>query len=336
MAIKTRFTELLGIEHPVVQGGMQWVGRAELASAVSNAGGLGILTALTQPTPDALRAEIERCRTMTDKPFGVNLTILPSINPPPYAEYRQAIIDSGIKIVETAGSKPQEHVDEFKKHGIIVMHKCTSVRHALSAERMGADVISIDGFECAGHPGEDDVGGLILIPAAADKVKIPMIASGGFGDGRGLAAALALGAEGINMGTRFCATVEAPIHENVKQLIVSNDERGTNLIFRKLHNTARVGRNSVSDKVVEILSKPDAKFEDVADLVRGAKGRVLLETGDLDAGLVWAGQIQGLINDIPTCKELIERIINEAEEIITNRLGKFVDSAPTKAKSQAA
>jgi NADH:quinone reductase (non-electrogenic) len=336
MAIKTRFTELLGIEHPVVQGGMQWVGRAELASAVSNAGGLGILTALTQPTPDALRAEIDRCRTMTDKPFGVNLTILPSINPPPYAEYRQAIIDSGIKIVETAGSKPQEHVDEFKKHGIIVMHKCTSVRHALSAERMGADVISIDGFECAGHPGEDDVGGLILIPAAADKVKIPMIASGGFGDGRGLAAALALGAEGINMGTRFCATVEAPIHENVKQLIVSNDERGTNLIFRKLHNTARVGRNSVSDKVVEILSKPDAKFEDVAELVRGAKGRVLLETGDLDAGLVWAGQIQGLINDIPTCKELIERIITDAEAIITERLGKFVDSTPAKAKSQAA
>ena len=336
MAIKTRFTELLGIEHPVVQGGMQWVGRAELASAVSNAGGLGILTALTQPTPDALRAEIDRCRTMTDNPFGVNLTILPSINPPPYAEYRQAIIDSGIKIVETAGSKPQEHVDEFKKHGIIVMHKCTSVRHALSAERMGADVISIDGFECAGHPGEDDVGGLILIPAAADKVKIPMIASGGFGDGRGLAAALALGAEGINMGTRFCATVEAPIHDNVKQLIVSNDERGTNLIFRKLHNTARVGRNSVSDKVVEILSKPDAKFEDVAELVRGAKGRVLLETGDLDAGLVWAGQIQGLIDDIPTCKELIERIIADAEAIITQRLGKFVDSTPAKKASQAA
>jgi nitronate monooxygenase len=335
-SIKTRFTETFGIEHPIVQGGMQWVGRAPLVAAVANAGALGMLTALTQPSPEELTKEIARTRELTDKPFGVNLTILPSINPPPYAEYRQAIIDSGIKIVETAGSKPQEHVDEFKKHGIIVMHKCTSVRHALSAERMGADVISIDGFECAGHPGEDDVGGLILIPAAADKVKIPMIASGGFGDGRGLAAALALGAEGINMGTRFCATVEAPIHDNVKQLLLNNDERGTNLIFRKLHNTARVGRNSVSDKVVEILSKPDAKFEDVADLVRGAKGRVLLETGDLDAGLVWAGQIQGLINDIPTCKELIERIINEAEEIITNRLGKFVDSAPTKAKSQAA
>lgn len=336
MALRNRFTELLGIEHPIVQGGMQWVGRAELASAVSNAGGLGILTALTQPTPDALGAEIDRCRTMTDKPFGVNLTILPSINPPPYAEYRQAIIDSGIKIVETAGSKPQEHVDEFKKHGIVVLHKCTSVRHALSAERMGVDVISIDGFECAGHPGEDDVGGLILIPTAADKVKIPMIASGGFGDGRGLVAALALGAEGINMGTRFCATVEAPIHDNVKQLMLQNDERGTNLIFRKLHNTARVGRNSVSDKVVEILSNPDAKFEDVADLVRGAKGKVLLETGDLDAGLVWAGQVQGLITDIPTCKQLIDRIIAEAEAIINERLVKQLDGVPAKASSQAA
>jgi nitronate monooxygenase len=324
MALKTRFTELVGIEHPIVQGGMMWVGRAELAAAVSNAGGLGILTALTQPTPDALRAEIERCRTMTDKPFGVNLTILPSVNPPPYAEYRKAIIDSGIKIVETAGHKPQEHVDEFKAHGIIVVHKCTAVRHALSAERMGVDAISIDGFECAGHPGEDDIPGLILIPAAADKVKIPMIASGGFGDGRGLAAALALGAEGINMGTRFCATVEAPIHDNVKQLIVSNDERGTNLIFRKLHNTARVGKNSVSDKVVELLNKPEATFQDVAHLVRGIQGRELLETGNLDAGLVWAGQVQGLIHDIPTCAELISRIMRDAEAIITGRLAKFV------------
>jgi NADH:quinone reductase (non-electrogenic) len=324
MALKTRFTELVGIEHPIVQGGMMWVGRAELAAAVSNAGGLGILTALTQPTPDALREEIERCRSMTDKPFAVNLTILPSVNPPPYAEYRKAIIDSGIKIVETAGHKPQEHVDEFKAHGILVVHKCTAVRHALSAERMGVDAISIDGFECAGHPGEDDIPGLILIPAAADKVKIPMIASGGFGDGRGLAAALALGAEGINMGTRFCATKEAPIHDNVKQLLVANDERGTNLIFRKLHNTARVGKNSVSDKVVELLSAPDATFQDVAHLVRGIQGRELLETGNLDAGLVWAGQVQGLIHDIPSCAELIERIMTEAEAIITGRLAKFV------------
>jgi nitronate monooxygenase len=323
MAIRTRFTELVGIEHPIVQGGMMWVGRAELASAVSNAGGLGILTALTQPTPDDLRREIDRCRTMTDKPFGVNLTILPSMTPPPYAEYRKAIIDSGITIVETAGHKPQEHVDDFKAHGIKVIHKCTAVRHALSAERMGVDAISIDGFECAGHPGEDDIPGLILIPAAADQVKIPMIASGGFGDGRGLVAALALGAEGINMGTRFCATVEAPIHENAKKLLVANDERGTNLIFRKLHNTARVGKNSVSDKVVEILSAPDAKFDDVAGLVRGVQGRELLETGNLDAGLIWAGQIQGLIHDIPTCADLIERIIGEAETIINARLAGF-------------
>jgi NAD(P)H-dependent flavin oxidoreductase YrpB (nitropropane dioxygenase family) len=320
MKLKTRFTELVGIEYPIVQGGMMWVGRAELAAAVSNAGGLGILTALTQPTPDALRQEIERCRSMTDKPFGVNLTILPSVTPPPYAEYRQAIIDSGVRIVETAGHNPQSHVAHFKEHGIIVVHKCTAVRHALSAERMGVDAISIDGFECAGHPGEDDVPGLILIPVAADKVKIPMIASGGFGDGRGLVAALSLGADGINMGTRFCATVEAPIHERVKQLLVENDERGTNLIFRSLRNTARVGKNSVSDKVVELLRRPDAKFEDVAHLVRGAHGRVLLETGDLDAGLVWAGQVQGLIHDIPTVAQLMERVMSEATEIISRRL----------------
>lgn len=324
VSIKTRFTELLGIEHPIVQGGMQWVGRAQLAAAVSNAGGLGVLTALTQPTPEALAREIESCRAMTDKPFGVNLTILPTLTPPPYAEYREVIISSGVKIVETAGYKPQEHIDAFKEHGIKVVHKCTSVRHALSAERMGVDAISIDGFECAGHPGEDDVPGLILIPVAANKVKIPMIASGGFGDGRGLAAALALGADGINMGTRFCATVEAPIHERVKQLIVENDERGTNLIFRKLHNTARVGKNSVSDRVVEILSRPDAKFEDVADLVRGAKGRQLLETGDIDAGLFWAGQVQGLIHDIPTVGDLIATILRDAEEIITGRLRRMV------------
>jgi len=324
MQLNTRFTKLVGIEYPIVQGGMMWVGRAELAAAVSNAGGLGILTALTQPTPDALRAEIDRCRKMTDKPFGVNLTILPSMTPPPYADYRKAIIDSGIKVVETAGHNPREHVEDFKSHGITVLHKCTAARHALSAERMGVDVISIDGFECAGHPGEDDVPGLVLIPAAADKVKIPMIASGGFGDGRGLVAALALGADGINMGTRFCATVEAPIHDNVKRLLVSNDERGTNLIFRSLKNTARVGKNGVSDKVAELLKKPDAKFEDVAHLVRGAQGRVALETGDVDAGLIWAGQVQGLIHDVPTVAELIGRIVREATEIIGNRLAHLI------------
>lgn len=297
-----------------------WVGRAELVAAVSNAGALGILTALTQPTPAALRREIERCRSMTDKPFAVNLTILPTMSPPPYAEYRRVIIESGIRIVETAGHNPREHVEDFKAHGITVIHKCTSVRHALSAQRMGVDVISIDGFECAGHPGEDDVPGLVLIPAAADQVQIPMIASGGFGDGRGLAAAICLGADGINMGTRFCATVEAPIHPRVKQLLVENDERATHVIFKSLRNTARVGRNSVSDKVVEILKRPEAKFEDVAHLVRGALGKVVLESGDIDAGLVWAGQVQGLIHDIPTVAELIGRIVREATDIIRRRL----------------
>ncbi|WP_031341934.1 NAD(P)H-dependent flavin oxidoreductase [Novosphingobium lindaniclasticum] len=326
MAIKTRITEMLGIEHPIVQGGMMWVGRAELASAVSNAGGLGILTALTQPTPDDLRREIDRCRSMTDKPFGVNLTILPSVNPPPYAEYRRAIIESGIKIVETAGHKPQEHVDDFKGHGITVLHKCTAVRHAVSAVRMGVDIISIDGFECAGHPGEDDIGGLILIPAAADQVKVPILASGGVGDGRGLAAALALGADGINMGTRFCATQEAPIHDKVKQLIVENDERSTNLIFRKFHNTGRVAKTDVSDTVVEISARPDSVFTDIQPYVSGAKGRVALETGDIGAGLVWAGQIQGLIHDIPTCADLLKRIVDDAEEIINGRLSQFIAS----------
>jgi NAD(P)H-dependent flavin oxidoreductase YrpB (nitropropane dioxygenase family) len=325
--LENRFTELLGIEHPIVQGGMQWVGRAELAAAVSNAGALGILTALTQPTPEALRSEIARCREMTDRPFGVNLTILPTMSPPPYAEYRRAMIESGIRIVETAGHRPQEHVDEFKSHGIKVIHKCTSVRHALSAQRMGVDVISIDGFECAGHPGEDDIPGLILIPAAVDKLSIPVIASGGFADGRGLVAALALGAEGINMGTRFCATREAPIHDNVKHFIIANDERSTNLIFRNLHNTARVAKNPVSDEVVRILSNPAATFEQVAHLVKGTKGREVLESGALDAGLIWAGQVQGLIHDIPKAGELVARIVADAISIISDRLGNLVRSA---------
>lgn len=324
MELRTRFTELFGVEHPIVQGGMMWVGRAELASAVSNAGGLGILTALTQPTPDELRREIDRCRSMTEKPFAVNLTLLPSVNPPPYAEYRQAIIDSGVRIVETAGHKPQEHVDEFKRHGIKVIHKCTSVRHALSAERMGVDAISIDGFECAGHPGEDDIPGLILIPVAADKVSIPMIASGGFGDGRGLAAALSLGADGINMGTRFCATVEAPIHENIKRFYLQNDERATNLIFRSFKNTGRVAKNSVSDEVVGISARPGSVFEDIRPLVAGGKGRVALETGEVEAGLIWAGQVQGLIHDIPTCHALISRIVSDAEAIINGRLARMI------------
>ena len=324
--LKTRFTELLGIEHPIVQGGMQWVGRAELAAAVSEAGGLGIITALTQPTPDDLRKEIARARTLTKKPIAVNLTILPTIKPPPYAEYRQAIIDSGVKIVETAGNKPQEHVDEFKKNGIKVIHKCTSVRHALSAERMGVDAISIDGFECAGHPGEDDVPGLILIPAAADKVKIPMIASGGFGDGRGLAAALCLGAHGVNMGTRFMATKESPIHQIVKEQIVANDERSTELIFRTMRNTSRVAKNPISTQVVA-MEKEGAKFEDVRDLVAGARGKQVYATGDWKDGIWSAGQIQGLIHDIPTCAELITRMVREAEEIIQKRVGGMIGGA---------
>ena len=322
MAIKTRFTELFGVEHPIAQGGMQWVGKAELVGAVANAGALGFLTALTQPTPEALAKEIARTREMTDKPFGVNLTILPAMTPPPYAEYRAAIIESGIKIVETAGYKPQEHVDDLKAHGVKVIHKCTAVRHALSAERMGVDAISIDGFECAGHPGEDDVPGLILIPAAADKIKIPMIASGGFGDGRGLVAALALGAEGINMGTRVMCTKESPIHQAIKEQIVANDERATDLIFRTMHNTSRVARNAVSQQVVA-LEKQGAKFEDVRELVAGTRGRSVYEVGDNDAGIWSAGQIQGLIHDIPSCQELVSRIVREAEEIINGRLARF-------------
>jgi NADH:quinone reductase (non-electrogenic) len=321
MPFKTRITDLLGIEHPIVQGGMQGVGVAELASAVSNAGGLGILTALTQPSPEALRDEIERCRSMTSKPFGVNLTVFPTINSPDYKAYAQAIIDGGVKIVETAGTPAVREIwEQLKPHGILILHKCTAVRHALSAERNGCDVISIDGFECAGHPGEDDIPGLILIPAAADKVKIPMLASGGFGDGRGLAAALALGADGINMGTRFCATQEAPIHANLKQAYIDNDERGSVLIFRSLKNTARVGRSAVSEEVVRRLAVPGATFEAVKDLVAGEAGRDMLKTGDLSKGIYWAGMIQGLINDIPTCQVLIDRIIADAETIVRQRL----------------
>ncbi|MEP2725008.1 nitronate monooxygenase family protein [Roseibium sp.] len=320
--MKTRFTEMFGVEHPIAQGGMMWVGKAELVSAVANAGALGFLTALTQPTPDALTKEIARCRDMTDKPFGVNLTILPSINPPPYAEYRAAIIKSGIKIVETAGYKPQEHVDHFKQHGVKVIHKCTAVRHAISAQKMGVDAISIDGFECAGHPGEDDIPGLILVPAAADKISIPILASGGFGDGRGLAAALALGADGINMGTRFCATKEAPIHENFKQAMVEADERQTKLIFRTYRNTARVAANAISEEVVKLESE-GKPFEDVAHLVKGNRGLEGYETGDTDRGVWSAGMIQGLIHDVPTVSELVERIVEEADSIITERLAEI-------------
>ena len=308
--MKTAVTEMLGIRYPIIQGGMQWVGFAELASAVSNAGGLGILTALTQPTPDDLRREIARCREMTDAPFGVNLTILPSIKPPPYDEYMQAIFDSGVKIVETAGNNPRDFVGKFKAHGIIVVHKCTSVRHALSAERHGVDIVSIDGFECAGHPGEDDVTNLILIPAAVRALKIPVLASGGIADGHAMAACLALGAQGINMGTRFMCTKEAPIHDKVKEALVKATERDTNLIFRTMHNTARVFKNAVSDEVVA-MEKRGVQFEEVRHLVAGARGKVAIRTGELDTGIVTAGMVIGLINDIPTCAELIERIVAE-------------------------
>ncbi|MFT4886671.1 MAG: nitronate monooxygenase [Pseudohongiellaceae bacterium] len=325
--MKTRVTEMLGIEHPIVQGGMQWVGFAELACAVSNAGGLGILTALTQPTPDDLIKEIEKCRQMTDKPFGVNLTILPTIKPVPYEEYAQAIVDSGIKIVETAGRNPEPFLPLFKKAGIKVVHKCTSIRHALKAEAIGCDMVSVDGFECAGHPGEDDVTNLILLPLAARRLKIPYLASGGLGDGRGLAAALSMGADGINMGTRFMVTKEAPIHENVKQRMVEGSELDTELIFRSLRNTARVFKNSIAEQVVEIESRSgETKFEDIQPLVAGVKGKALFENGDLDGGIWSAGMIVGLIDDIPSCDELISRIVDEAESIITERLAQMVSN----------
>lgn len=317
--IKTRFTETFGVRHPIAQGGMMWVGRAELVSAVANAGALGFLTALTQPTLDALAAEIERTRQMTDQPFGVNLTMLPSINPPPYAEYRQVIIDSGIKVVETVGVDVQDHFDAFRAAGVRIIHKCTAVRHALKAERMGADAISIDGFECAGHPGEDDVPGLILIPAAANRLSVPILASGGFGDGRGLAAALALGADGINMGTRFCATREAPLHPNFKQAMVDQDERATDLIFRTYRNSARVARNLVSQEVLR-LEREGQPFEAVAPLVKGLRGREGLENGDINHGIWTAGQVQGLIEDVPSVRVLIDRIVDSAEAVIRERL----------------
>ena len=324
--IKTRFTELFGVEHPITMGGMMWVGRAGLVAAASNAGALGFLTALTQPSPEELLKEIQRTRDLTDKPFGVNITILPSLKPIPYAEYRQAIIEAGIRIVETAGNNPQEHVTELKRNGVKVIHKCTSVRHALKAEKIGVDAISIDGFECAGHPGEDDIPGLILIPAAAEQLKIPMIASGGFGDARGLVAALALGADGINMGTRFMCTQESPIHQRVKEQIVANDERATELLLRTLHNTARFAKNKVSQEVLAIEKKGGATIQDIMHLVSGERGRKVFEDGDTDYGIWSAGMVQGLIHDIPTCAALVSRIVGEAQQIIRGRLGGMLAS----------
>ena len=318
---RTRITELLGIQVPIVQGGMQWVGRAELASAVSNAGALGVLTALTQPTPQMLRKEIQRCRSMTDRPFAVNLTILPTMSPPPYADYIDVIIEGGVRIVETAGNSPREYISKFKAADIRIVHKCTTVRHALSAERSGVDVVSIDGFECAGHPGEDDIPGLVLIPIAAKALKIPIIASGGIGDGRGMAAALALGAEGINMGTRFVCTREAPVHESLKQALRQACERDTNLIFRTMNNTARVLKNAVSDEVVAMERRPGGcRFEDVRHLVAGIRGRDSWERGEVNGGVVTAGMVIGLIDDIPTCAELIERMTRDCRAHLTRAL----------------
>jgi len=324
MPLQTALTKLLGIRVPVVQGGMQWVGVPKLVAAVSNAGGLGVITALTQPSPAALRQAIRETRAMTDKPFGVNITLLPSINPPDYEGYAKAAVEEGVKIFETAGNNPGPLIKFFKSNGCIVVHKCTTIRHAKSAERLGVDVLSIDGFECAGHPGEDDIGGLILLARAATELKVPYIASGGIADGRGLAGALALGAAGVNMGTRFMCTVESTIHENIKQKIVQSTERDTVHIFRTLRNTARVFKNKVSMEVVAIENRPGgAKFEDIRELVSGQRGRLVYDNGDPDYGIWSAGITLGLINDIPTCKELLNRMEQEAEEII-GRLGNLV------------
>jgi len=324
MAIKTRFTEMFGVETPITCGGMTRVGKAELIAAVADAGALGFLTALTPGSPELLVKEIQKTRDLTDKPFGINLTILPTINPIPYDEYRQVIIESGIKAVETAGNNPQPHLPAFKAAGVKVIHKCVTARHAVKAESIGVDAVSIDGFECAGHPGEEDIGGMVLFPVTTARLKIPVIASGGIADARGLVAALALGCDGVNMGTRFMATKEAPIHEKVKEQLVTNDERATDIIFRTLHNSARVARNAVSQEVVAIEKKGNAKFEDIKDLVAGTRGGQVYETGDTDYGIWSAGQTQGLIHDIPSCKELVERIVSEAEAIIRERLNRLV------------
>jgi NAD(P)H-dependent flavin oxidoreductase YrpB (nitropropane dioxygenase family) len=317
MAFKTRITEMFGIETPILMGGMTGVGYGELVAAVAEAGALGFITAHMFPSGAALKEEIDKVRGLTSKPFGVNLTLLPSINPIPYDEYREAIIESGVKIVETAGRAPTDHLPAFKEAGVKVIHKCTSVRHSESAVRKGVDVISIDGFECAGHPGEDDVGLIVLLPATVDALPdVPIVASGGMADGRSLVAALALGADAVNMGTRFCATQEARLHPNVKQKIVENTELDTVLVGRNLRNTARVARNSVSEKVAEIQRDPNTTFDDVRELMSGARARVAVDQqGDVDGGIWSSGQSQALIHDIPTCKELVANIMAQAEAV---------------------
>ena len=325
--MKTRITELFGIEHPIIQGGMHFVGFAELASAVSNAGGLGILTALTQPSPAHLAAEIKRCREMTDRPFGVNLTFLPTVATPDYPGYVRAIIEGGVKIVETAGNNPQQVLPYLHAAGVKVIHKCTSVRHALKAQSIGCDAASVDGFECGGHPGEDDVPNFILLPRAADELDIPFVASGGMADGRSLVAALALGADGINMGTRFIATQEAPVHENVKQAIVKATELDTRLVMRPLRNTERVLRNAAADRLLEKEKALGAAltFDDIREQVAGVYPRIMRE-GAMDAGVWSCGMVAGLIDDVPTVKELVDRIMAEANAIIRERLAGMVSS----------
>ena len=324
--MKTRLTELLGIETPIICGGMMRVGTAELAAAASNAGALGVMTALTLPTPELLRAEIEKCRALTDKPFGVNLTVGVVATAVNYDDYLDVILDSGVKIVETAGRSPEPFMERFKAHGVKVIHKCVAVRHALKAERIGVDVVSIDGYECAGYPGEQDVGGLVLFPAATQALSIPVVASGGIADGRGLVAALALGCEGINMGTRFLVTQEAPIHEGIKQKIVEMDENQTRLIFRSYKNTARVYRNSIADEVAEIEAA-GGDFAQVHHLVSGANQEKAWSTGDIEAGMVTVGMCGGLINDIPSCEQLVKNIIADAEQIINERLASMAGAS---------
>ncbi|ORY75776.1 inosine monophosphate dehydrogenase [Protomyces lactucae-debilis] len=318
MPIKTWLTETLGIRVPIVQGGMQWVGVAELASAVSNAGGLGILTALTQPSPDALRKEIQRCKQMTSKPFGVNITLLPSmtLKPGDYALYAQAIIDEGVKVVETAGNNPGPVIKQLKEAGVTVIHKCTSIRHALSAQKLGVDCLSIDGFEAAGHVGEADVGTLILLAKAKKVLTIPFIASGGMADGRSVAAALALGAVGANMGTRFMCTAESPIHHDIKLQIVKGTENDTALMLRSFKNTARIYKNKIADQVTAIEKRGGAEFKDVAALVSGARGKTVYEAGDSEAGVWSSGQSMALIDDVPTCEAMLAKIEGEVEQII--------------------
>jgi NADH:quinone reductase (non-electrogenic) len=322
--MKTRITELFGIEHPIIQGGMHFVGFAELAAAVSNAGGLGIITGLTQRTPADLANEIKRCRDMTDKPFGVNLTFLPTVTSPDYPGYIRAIIEGGVKAVETAGNNPQKWLPALHEAGVKVIHKCTSVRHSLKAESIGCDAVSVDGFECGGHPGEDDIPNFILLPRAADELKIPFVASGGMADGRSLVAALALGAEGMNLGTRFIATKEAPVHQNVKDAIVAASELDTRLVMRSLRNTERVLNNAATQRLLEKEKTlgSDLKFEDIMTEVAGVYPKIM-KTGDMDAGVWSCGMVAGLIHDVPTVKELIDRMMHEAETIIRQRLVKF-------------